>query len=128
MTGARLAWASGLCAVGIAGAALFAPTVGAQATPDRSHPPALGQAPGLNLPPIQKRRLSNGLPVWVIEMHKVPLAQVTLVVGAGSGDDPAGTFGVGSMTTAMLEKRVSALEREVKELWRAVRATKKQAK
>jgi predicted Zn-dependent peptidase len=108
MTRARLVWVSGLCAVGIAGAALFAPTLGAQATPDRSHPPALEAAPGLNLPPIQKRRLSNGLPVWVIETHEVPLVQVTLIVGAGSGDDPAGKFGVGSMTAAMLDEGAGA--------------------
>ena len=37
--------------------------VGAQNTPDRSHPPQLGPAPQLNLPPIQKRMLSNRLPV-----------------------------------------------------------------
>jgi zinc protease len=85
----------------------------AQERADRSRPPALGPAPQLNLPPIQKRMLSNGLPVWVIEAHKVPLVQVNLVVTAGSGNDPAGTFGVASMTAAMLDEGAgsrSALE------------------
>ena len=93
--------------------ALFAVSVAAQDRPDRSHPPALGPAPQLNLPPIQKRTLSNGLPVWVIEAHKVPLVQTNLVVFAGSGDDPAGKFGVASMTAAMLDEGAgsrSALE------------------
>lgn len=57
--------------------------------------------------------LSNGLPVWVIETHKVPLVQANLVVFAGSGDDPAGKFGVGSMTASMLDEGAgsrSALE------------------
>ncbi len=87
--------------------------LGAQERPDRTRPPALGPAPQLNLPPIQKRMLSNGLPVWVIETHKVPLVQANLVVLAGSGDDPAGTFGVASMTAAMLDEGAgsrSALE------------------
>lgn len=93
--------------------AFFVASVAAQERPDRSHPPTLGPAPELNLPPIQKRTLSNGLPVWVIETHKVPLVQVNLVVLAGSGDDPAGKFGVASMTASMLDEGAgsrSALE------------------
>ena len=111
MTIGRAFRRSSLVAAGIAATWLAAPLV-AQ-TPDRAHPPALGPAPSLNLPPIQKRQLSNGLSVWVIESHKVPLAQITLVVGAGSGDDPAGKFGVASMTASMLDEGAgtrSALE------------------
>jgi hypothetical protein len=37
---------------------------------------------GLKLPPIQKRALANGLPVWVVEMHSMPLANFSLVVKA----------------------------------------------
>jgi zinc protease len=76
----------------------------AQGRPDRTKPPAPGPAPQLSLPQIQKRTLSNGLPVWLIESHEVPLAQVNLVVKAGAGDDPAGKFGVASLTAAMLDE------------------------
>jgi predicted Zn-dependent peptidase len=72
--------------------------------PDRSRPPALGPTPMLTLPAIQKKALSNGLPVWLIEAHEVPLVQVNLLVQAGAGDDPAGRFGVASLTTAMLDE------------------------
>ena len=48
----------------------------AQQAPDRSKPPALGPLPALKLPPIEKRTLSNGLPVWIVEMHKVPVVHV----------------------------------------------------
>jgi zinc protease len=72
--------------------------------PDRSTPPALGPAPQVNLPQIQKRMLSNGLPVWIIEAHAVPLAQVNLLIKAGAGDDPAGKFGIASLTAAMLDE------------------------
>ena len=51
--------------------------------PDRSKPPVPGPAPALRLPAIQKRRLSNGLPVWVVELHEVPVVQVNLVVVRG---------------------------------------------
>jgi zinc protease len=70
--------------------------------PDRSKPPAVGQAPTLKLPQIQKRQLSNGLPVWIVELHEVPVAQVNLIVMAGTADDPAGKYGIASLTTAML--------------------------
>ena len=63
--------------------------VGAQQAPDRSHPPQLGPAPALQLPQIQKRQLANGLPVWLVELHEVPVAQVNLVVFAGSANEPA---------------------------------------
>ena len=83
---------------------LFVALPGAQQRPDRSKPPALGPAPTLRLPAIQKRMLSNGLPVWVVEAHKVPLVQANLVVMAGSGDDPAGKFGLANLTAAMLDE------------------------
>ena len=81
--------------------ASLAVPVAAQA-PDRTKPPASGPAPALKLPAIQKRKLSNGLPVWIVEMHEVPVAQINLVVLTGSTDDPAGKFGIGSLTAAML--------------------------
>jgi zinc protease len=74
-----------------------------QAAPDRSKPPEPGPAPALKLPPIQKRVLANGLPVWVVEMHKVPLVNLALVVKAGASADPVGKYGVANFTAAMLD-------------------------
>src|SRR5690349_9762135 len=82
---------------------LASATLTAQQAPDRSKAPTPGPPPALKLPAIQKRQLTNGLPVSVVEMHDVPVAQVTLVVLSGSGDDPAGKYGVASLATAMLE-------------------------
>jgi predicted Zn-dependent peptidase len=96
-----------LCAVFASGSLL------AQERPDRSKPPALAPPPTLDLPTIQKRMLSNGLPLWIIESHEVPVVQVNLVVEVGSGDDPADTFGLASLTAAMLDEGAgtrSALE------------------
>src|SRR3984893_12576589 len=83
--------------------AAAATVVSAQA-PDRSKPPVPGPAPVLKMPAIQKRALSNGLPVWIVELHKVPVAQINLVVLGGSADDPAGKYGVASLTAMMLEE------------------------
>jgi predicted Zn-dependent peptidase len=112
---ARRAWAAkalvGAVAAGLIG--LGQASLGAQERPDRSKPPALGPVAKLTLPPIQKRMLSNGLAVWLVESHEVPLVQVNLVVQAGSNDDVADQFGVASMTAAMLDEGAgtrSALE------------------
>ena len=87
---------------------LSLPTLQAQRGADRSQAPGLGPAPQLKIPPIQKRALANGLPVWIVEQHEVPLVQVNLVIHAGSGDDPANGFGLASFTAAMLDEGAGA--------------------
>jgi predicted Zn-dependent peptidase len=37
-----------------------------------------------------------------VELHEVPVAQVNLLVRTGSADDPAGKYGIASLTAAML--------------------------
>jgi zinc protease len=96
----------------IAIVAALAVTTLAQA-PDRSHAPQPGPPPALHLPSIQKQKLSNGLPVWIVELHEVPVAQVNLVVFSGTANDPPGKYGAASLTAAMLEQGAgsrSALE------------------
>ena len=87
--------------------------VAAQQAPDRSHPPQLGPAPALRLPEIQKKQLTNGLPVWIVERHEVPVVQVSLVVFGGSANETGKKFGAASLTAAMLDQGAgsrSALE------------------
>src|SRR5712691_5044333 len=85
-------------------AALSSGALIAQQAPDRTHPPQPGPPAPLQPPTIQKQRLSNGLPVWIVEMHKVPVAQINLVLFGGTANDPPGKFGVASLTAAMLEE------------------------
>ncbi len=100
---------SRLLALGCAAVVLLAPAVAAaQAVPDRSKPPAAGPAPALNIPAIQKYTLSNGLPVWIVEMHEVPVADVSLIVKSGAAADPSGKSGVASFTAAMLDEGAGA--------------------
>ena len=89
----------------LAGLVLVAASVTLAAQqPDRKQPPPLGPAPALKLPAIQKQLLSNGLAVWIVEHHEVPLAQINLIVRSGSAADPIGKYGVGSLTAAMLDE------------------------
>ncbi|HET7607747.1 MAG TPA: pitrilysin family protein [Gammaproteobacteria bacterium] len=88
---------------------LLAPgLLAAQQGPDRSRPPGLGAPPRLMLPAIEKHELKNGLDVWLVEAHEVPLVQVNLVVHAGSGDDPPSQYGLASLTAAMLDEGAGA--------------------
>lgn len=106
--------AAGFGALAVAVAAVLALSVGVLAqSPDRSKAPTPGAPSALKLPSVQKRTLSNGLPVWIVEMHEVPMADVTLIVKSGSTSDPAGKFGVAHYTAAMLDEGAgtrSALE------------------
>src|ERR1044072_6124003 len=92
-------------AITIGALVLVAATVAAaQDKSDRGKPPAIGPAPSLKLPEITRQKLSNGVEVWVVEHHEVPLAQVNMIVRSGRSADPAGKYGVGSLTAAMLDE------------------------
>jgi zinc protease len=78
--------------------------VSAQERPDRSKPPTLAAPAPLKLPAIAKRSLANGLAVWIVESHEVPIVQLSLTVRAGGDDDPVGKFGTASLTAAMLDE------------------------
>lgn len=88
-------------AVSIIAGLLAAP---AAAQVDRSSPPEPGPPPEVKPPAVQKRTLSNGLPVWIVEQHEVPVAQIDLVVRSGSAADSAGKYGVASLTATMLDE------------------------
>jgi predicted Zn-dependent peptidase len=80
---------------------------------DRTRPPALRPAPSLHVPPLQTATLPNGLQLAVVEMHKVPVVDVTLVLDAGSVADPTDLPGLATFTANMLDEgagRRSALE------------------
>jgi zinc protease len=60
-------------------------------------------APNAQLTPtIGKRQLGNGLRVWIVEQHELPVVQMSLVVGVGTDADPPGQEGIASLTSAML--------------------------
>ncbi len=85
-------------------AIFLAVAVPAAAQVDRSRPPAPGPAPTVTLPAIQKRALSNGVPVLIVEQHEVPVAQIDLILKSGTAADPAGKYGLASFTAAMLDE------------------------
>ena len=85
-------------------AALFLASASSHAQ-GRGQRPDAGAAPAA---PVQKRQLSNGLRVWIVEQHELPVAQMSLVVPAGTDADPPGKYGTASLTSAMLTEGAGA--------------------
>ena len=54
--------------------------------------------------PIQKRVLSNGLTVMLVERHNAPVFSARISFKAGSADDPFGASGVAHVCEHMLFK------------------------
>ncbi|HEY3280356.1 MAG TPA: pitrilysin family protein [Gemmatimonadales bacterium] len=80
---------------------------------DRTKPPPLAPPPALALPAARTAALPNGLEFAVVEMHKVPVVDVSLVLDAGSVRDPADLPGLATFTSTMLQQgagRRSALD------------------
>ncbi len=79
-------------------------------SPDRSKPPAVGPAPDLELPPVERFALPNGLEVLVMEKRGLPLVQVNLHVRAGNVREEAGRIGLADLTADMLDEGAAGLD------------------
>jgi zinc protease len=71
---------------------------------DRSKEPAPGGPESLNLPPLHKAQLANGLNIVLAERHTAPVVNFTLMVDSGYAADPAGAPGTDSFEQRMLEE------------------------
>jgi zinc protease len=68
---------------------------------DPNQPSPAGAPPALT-PVVAKRQLSNGLAVWIVEQHQLPIVQMSLYVPTGTDADPPGRYGLASFASAML--------------------------
>ena len=71
---------------------------------DRSKLPPVGEPPALELPPLQRARLSNGIEVLLAERHAAPVVQTALMFDAGHAADPKERPGTARMTLEMLDE------------------------
>jgi zinc protease len=83
--------------------ALSALPAGSAAAQIPATPPLVAAPAGLKLPAIQQARLSNGLSIHLVEMHEVPLVQVTLRVKGGGRLD-GHMPGLASFTANLLDE------------------------
>ena len=70
---------------------------------DRTRPPALRPPARIKMPPVGSATLANGLKLYVVEMHEVPLVQFTLTVKGGGRLDGSSP-GMASFTAGMLDE------------------------
>jgi zinc protease len=66
--------------------------------------PAPKADPSFNLPQIQRRKLSNGLEVLIVEQHELPVVNMNLVVRTGSAADPSDRAGLSNLTAALIDE------------------------
>jgi len=79
-------------------------SVSAQNNLDRSKHPESLKTPKVQLPRIQKAKLTNGLSVWLVEHHELPVVAMNLVIQAGADHDPIDMPGVATMTADVLDE------------------------
>ncbi|HSA91386.1 MAG TPA: pitrilysin family protein [Terriglobales bacterium] len=72
--------------------------------PWRAQPPEPGPASKLSLPTPVKFQLPNGLDVYLLERHNLPVISVNLAVLAGSEANPKELPGAASFTADMLDE------------------------
>ncbi len=72
--------------------------------PWRSQPPVAGAAAQLTLPVPKHFQLPNGLHVYLVEQHSLPVVAANLAVLAGSETNPANRPGLASFTADMLDE------------------------
>jgi zinc protease len=82
-----------------------AATVAPSALPDSiDNRPALPSAKVFEPPVPEVVKLPNGMTLWLLERHTLPLVAVSIAVPVGSADDPSGKEGLAWITSDMLDE------------------------
>jgi zinc protease len=82
----------------------FPKIAGTKGKLDRSLLPALGSAPEIKFPEIQRATLKNGLNVMLIERHTAPIVNVTVAVDAGYASDTSAKAGGASLALDLMDE------------------------
>jgi zinc protease len=71
---------------------------------DRKAMPAVGPAPQVAFPALQRATLGNGLKVLLAERHSIPVVNFSLLLDAGYASDQGGLPGTASLAMNMLDE------------------------
>ncbi|MGB7922064.1 MAG: insulinase family protein [Pyrinomonadaceae bacterium] len=66
--------------------------------------PAPKPDPAFTLPRIERRKLSNGLEVLLVNHKELPVVSINLVLKTGAAADPQGRAGLASFTAALIDE------------------------
>ena len=75
----------------------------------RKTPPKPGPTPTVHLPTPAMFTLANGLKVYVVEDHNLPVVSASVITRAGSENNPVGKGGLASLTSATLGEATTTL-------------------
>jgi zinc protease len=81
----------------------------AESLADRSGVPKIEGAPSLNLPDLQRAKLSNGIEVVLAERHDVPVVRLRLVADGGYASDSADTLGLAQLAMDVLDEGTTTM-------------------
>lgn len=70
---------------------------------DRAKVPGAGPTPTVPSPSVTRRTLANGLEVWIVSRHELPVVNASLVIRAGGANDGA-HFGLATVTAGLLDE------------------------
>jgi len=91
------------------------PDVPARETPDaefRRSAPAAGRPGRFVAPRIQRFQLANGMRVYLVEQHQLPIVVARYITRRGGDDVPVEQAGIAHMTASLLEQGTSTLGAE----------------
>ncbi len=71
---------------------------------DRKTMPAVGAAPEVNFPAVQRATLANGLKILLAERHSIPVVGFNLMLDAGSAADQFAVPGTASLAMNMIDE------------------------
>ncbi|RPH94176.1 insulinase family protein [candidate division KSB1 bacterium] len=71
---------------------------------DRTKEPAPAADPTFTPPQIKQAQLANGVPLYLVEKHNLPLVQINMVFKGGYAMDPLDKAGLAALTTDMLDE------------------------
>ena len=71
---------------------------------DRSKIPPLGPTPHYSPPSFERRKLSNGLELRIVERHDLPIVTFDLVIKSGETLDPKGKEGLAAIAIGLLDE------------------------
>lgn len=96
--------------IALLGISMATTDASSQGTVDRTKRPAGQALPKIELPAIQKATLSNGLQVWLVEQHKLPILSFNLVIQSGSDHDPLNKPGIATMTAEVMDAGTTTMD------------------
>ena len=73
-------------------------------TIDRTRMPAVGDPLSVQLPPVERATLSNGLRVLVVEKRELPVVDVALITRAGAAADMPSVAGRAALAAELLDE------------------------